>query len=133
MERRSFIKTLLGLSLLIPSKDVFPRLAAKSDSKTILIQKSSVAGFQYCEGERLWKKLSIGDMVQLNREPDNPYDENAVEICWRGIKLGYLPRVENTAVSQIIDQGQRVNGLIAKKQKSKDPWERLAIEVWLQI
>ena len=65
MERRSFIKSLLGLPLLIPSKEAFSRLESKHN-KDILIQKSPIAGFQYYEGERLWKKLSIGDMVQLN-------------------------------------------------------------------
>ena len=90
MERRSFLKTLLGLPLLIPSKDAFIKPEIECNNKTILIQESPVAGFQYYEGERLWKKLSIGDMVQLNREPDNPYDKKAVEIYWRDIKLGYL-------------------------------------------
>ena len=133
MERRSFLKTLLGLPLLIPPKGMFPRLKSKRNKKDILIQKSPIAGFQYYEGERLWKKLSIGDMVQLNREPDNPYDKKAVEICWRGIKLGYLPRVENTAVTQMMDQGQEITARISDKKKSWNPWERLIVEVWIQV
>jgi len=133
MERRSFIKTLLGLPLLIPFKGMFPRLESKRNKKDILIQKSPIAGFQYYEGERLWKKLSIGDMVQLNREPDNPYDKKAVEIYWKDRKLGYLPRVENTAVTQMMDQGQEITARIKSKQKNWNPWERLTVEVWLQI
>ena len=133
MERRSFIKTLLGLPLLIPSKDAFIKPEIECNNKTILIQESPVAGFQYYEGKRLWKKLSMKDTLKLIREPDNPYDKKAVEIYWKERKLGYLPRVENTAVAQMMDQGQRVNGLIAKKQESKNPWERLTVEVRLQV
>ena len=67
------------------------------------------------------------------QEPDNPYDENAVEIYWRNSKLGYLPRVENTVVAQMMNQEQEITARISDKKKSRNPWERLAIEVWLQI
>jgi len=133
MERRNFIKTLLGLPLLIPSKDAFNKPEIECNNKTILIQESPVAGFQYYEGKRLWKKLSMKDTLKLIREPDNPYDENAVEIYWKERKLGYLPRVENTAVAQMMDQGQEITARIKSKQKSWNPWECLTVEGWLQI
>ena len=133
MERRSFIKSLLGLPLLIPPKDAFIKPEIECNNKTILIQESPVAGFQYYEGKRLWKKLSMRDTLKLIREPDNPYDENAVEIYWKERKLGYLPSVENTAVAQMMDQGQEITARIISKQKSWNPWECLTVEVWLQI
>jgi len=133
MERRSFIKTLLGLPLLIPSKDAFIKPEIECNNKTILIQESPVAGFQYYEGKRLWKKLSMKDTLKLIREPDEPDDKNAVEIYWKDRKLGYLPPFENTAVAQMMDQGQEITARVISKQKSWNPWECLTIEVWLQI
>jgi hypothetical protein len=133
MERRSFIKTLLGLPLLIPSKDAFIKPEIECNNKTILIQESPVAGFQYYEGKRLWKKLSMKDTLKLIREPDNRFDEKAVEIYWKDRKLGYLPRVENTAVAQMMNQGQEITARIINKQKSWNPWECLTIEVRIQI
>jgi hypothetical protein len=133
MKRRNFIKTLLGLPLLIPSKEGLPQPDSKRDRGDVLIQTSPIAGFQYYQGEFFWKELSVGDPLQLSREPDNPHDENAVAIYWEGIKLGYLPRVENIAVARMMDKGQSINALIENKQKSVDPWERMAIEVWLRI
>ena len=133
MERRSFIKTLLGLPLLLPFKDLLFPFGTKRNVRNILVQKSPVAGFQYYEGKKLWKKLSLGDTLKLNREPNNAFDENAVEIYWKDRKLGYVPRVENTAVAQMMDQGHALTALITDKQKSWNPWECLTVEVWLQI
>ena len=133
MKRRNFIKTLLGLPWLIPSNQGLSQPNPKNDIRDILIQTSPVAGFQYYQGELFWKKLSVGDQLQLSREPDNPYDENAVAIYREGIKLGYLPRVENIVVARMMDKGQRINALIQNKQKSDDPWERMTVEVWLRI
>ncbi len=133
MNRRDFITNLLGLPLLIPFKDTFYQSDIGNNSKAILIQTSSIAGFQFCDGEKIWDHLSMGDILQLIQEPDNPYDENAVEIYWRNSKLGYLPRVENTAIAQMMNQEQEITARISDKKKSCNPWERLAIEVWLQI
>ena len=133
MKRRNFIKTLLGLPLLIPFKEGLPQSNPKYDGRDVLMQTSLIAGFQYHQGEYFWKELTVGDKLQLRREPDNPYDENAVAIYWEGIKLGYLPRVENIVVARMMDKGQIINALIENKQKSDDPWERMTVEVWLRI
>jgi hypothetical protein len=133
MNRRDFITNLLGLALLIPFKNTFCQPDIGNNSKAILMQTSSIAGFQFYNGEKLWDQLSTGDMLQLIREPDNYYDENAVEIYWRNSKLGYVPRVENIAIARMMDQEQGMTARISDKKKSLNPWERLAIEVWLQI
>ena len=133
MNRRDFIANLLGLPLLIPFKDTFYQSDIGNSSKAILIQTSSIAGFQFYDGEHLWDQLSTGDMLQLIQEPDNPYDENAVEIYWRNSKLGYLPRVENTAIAQMMNREQEITARISNKRESFNPWQRLAIEVWLQV
>ena len=133
MKRRNFIKTLLGLPLLIPSKHGLYQPNPNHEIRDVLIQTSPVAGFQYHQGKRFWKELSVGDKLQLSREPENPYDENAVAIYRKGIKLRYLPRVENIAVAHMMDKGQSINALIENKQNSDDPWERMTVEVWLRI
>jgi hypothetical protein len=40
-------------------------------------------------------------MLELVRESQNAYDERAVRVDWRGQKLGYVPRMENTTVDQM--------------------------------
>lgn len=45
--------------------------------------------------------------------------------------IGYLPRKENTAVSQMLDRGMSLHGCISSLNRSSDPWERVAVEVFL--
>lgn len=104
-----------------------------SPARIATVQESPVAGFQYHQGQEVWHRLRQGDALQLVREPHNRYDCRAVAIHWRGCKLGYLPRVENTAVSQMLDRGQRLAASIARLQASPDPWRRIRVRITLQL
>jgi len=48
----------------------------------------------------VWDRIALGDPVHLVREEDNSHDARAIEILWRDAKLGYVPRAENTTLSQ---------------------------------
>jgi len=104
--------------------------AARPDNpRRILIQKFPLAGFPYHAGQGLWPMLEVGQPLTLRRRPDNPYDDRAVEIWWGEHMLGHLPRAENTAVSQMIDRGERLFARIASLQDTRDPWERIEVVV----
>ena len=125
MERRTFLRLFAGL---LPLGLVRPGHARGTG---ILVQQSPLAGFQYYRGEALWPRLAPGQRLELRREPDNPHDPRAVRVLWRGQALGYLPRRENTAVSQMLDRGQRLETRIAALRESADPWQRLRLEIRL--
>lgn len=93
------------------------------------LQTSSIAGFQYYQGETLWPQLATGQFVTLVRETNNRYDDRAVRIDWQDHKLGYIPRMDNAAVSQLIDRGEKVSALIVGLKKSNNPWDRVEVEV----
>ncbi len=66
-----------------------------------------IAGMYYYDGydEEIYGELSIGDELELRREPENPYDENAIEVYTRdGYKLGYVPKISNPIPASIADQ-----------------------------
>lgn len=107
--------------------------AARAESVRILVQSSPLAGFQYYEGESLWREMRVGDRLELVREPDNPHDANAVRVEWHGTKLGYLPRAENRSVATEMDRGTRVAARIARLTADRNPWRRLLIEVFVVI
>ena len=90
---------LLGASVGLPARVIY---AQASQGK--LLQTSPIAGFQYHQGESVWVQLSVGAPLQLIREPENKYDTRAVRIEFQGHKLGYLPRLDNATVSQLMDQ-----------------------------
>jgi len=93
------------------------------------LQISPIAGFQYYQGESLWPQLDAGQFVTLVRETNNPHDDHAVRIDWQGHQLGYLPRMDNAAVSQLIDRGEILSALIVGLKKSNNSWDRIEVEI----
>jgi len=130
MSRRAFLKSLTALvgSFAMPA---VVRAATPPESPKTL-QRSPVAGFQYHQGEALWPQLAAGQPLQLVREPDNRHDDRAVRVDWQGHKLGYISRLDNAAVSQLLDRGEKLEAVIAWLNESNNPWERVGMEVkWL--
>ena len=61
-------------------------------------------------------KLRLGMVLKLRREPDNPHDADAVAVHLPdGLRLGYVPRVANTAVARLLDAGGSVRAEIIRK------------------
>lgn len=129
MLRRAFLKSLALLASGLTAN--FPAMASSRQGTWILLQNSPLAGFQYHAGETLWHLLAVGQPLELVREPGNPYDQRAVRVDWQGRKLGYIPRLDNAAVAQMLDRGERLEAHIANLQESHNPWERVQLEVSL--
>lgn len=126
----------LALALSLALLTAFPPLQvnlAHAAAIRILVQSSPLAGFQYHAGGEHWSHLAVGDALQLLREPDNPHDDKAVRVEWRGFKLGYLPRKENRAVAAAMDAGERVDARIARLIEHRNPWQRVLIEVFVVL
>ncbi|MCP5231042.1 MAG: HIRAN domain-containing protein [Chromatiales bacterium] len=123
MNRRDWLRgllTLTGLGLVPGAR------AARSELR---IQDSPVAGFQYYDGDLVWDRLRVGDGLTLRREADNRYDHRAVAVWWRDHQLGYLPRIENHAVAQMLDRGLPLTARIDALATSADPWQRLRLSI----
>jgi hypothetical protein len=125
MTRRDFLKTLIRLAGLI----ALP--AAHAAPQRQLIQQCPMAGFQHHDGEALWHYLTVGDSLELRREPNNPHDKHAIRIDWNGRKIGYIPRTQNETAARLIDQGKWLEARIGGLEKHGNPWRRVAVEVWL--
>ena len=108
-------------------------LTATAQQVRVLVQSSPLAGFRYYAGEILWSEMKVGDELALIREPENPHDNHAVRIEWRGHKLGYLPRAENRAVASEMDRGARLVARIAALTSQGNPWQRVRVDVYLGL
>jgi len=73
--------------------------------------------------------VRAGDRLELVREPDNPYDPNAVRIDWQGCKLGYLPRRDNAAVARQLDRGTALQARVAQLVQNRNRSVRMEVEV----
>lgn len=101
---------------------------AASVETEMLIQAVPLAGFQYHAGRAVFPLLHIGDRLELVREPDNPHDPRAVRVDWRGVALGYMPRLDNVDLARLLDHGQLIEARIVRLETARDPWKRILIE-----
>lgn len=106
--------------------------AARAEVEPLeILQTSPLAGFQYHAGPALFPLMNVGDRLTLHREPDNPHDAKAVRVEWHGTQIGYAPRADNIDLARLMDRGSRVEGRILHLRKSRDPWQRVLIEIYL--
>jgi hypothetical protein len=103
---------------------------ANTESRLIL-QTSPLAGFQHYAGRVLFPLMLPGDTLTLQREPANPHDPKAVRVAWRGVQIGYAPRADNVDLARLMDRGTQVEGRILHLQKSRDPWKRVLMELYV--
>ena len=107
--------------------------STQADSIRMLVQSSPLAGSQYYAMNDCWLEIKVGDALTLVREPDNKHDRNAIRVEWRGHKLGYVPRAQNRAVAAAIDAGDRLSARVSSVSDNKNPWQRLAFEVFVEL
>jgi hypothetical protein len=124
MKRRTFFQRLLGGLGIVAAA---PAIAIPE--RSVLIQESPIAGFQFHSGEAVWSSLSVGAKLKLVREAANPHDDNAVAVYFQNDQLGYVPRAENAAIAQMLDRGENLEVRISKLSVNEDPWDRVYISV----
>ena len=95
----------------------------------IVVQRSPLAGFRHYDGAEVLRDLKPGARLELVREPDNPYDANAVRVEWRGVKLGYVPRRDNAAVARQMDRGAALEARLAGLRENRNRSVQLEFEV----
>ena len=82
---------------------------------------TEVAGLQFYDADALNLSDELahaqGDDIQLVRRPDNPYDENAVEVwCSNGRhQCGHLPREIAADIAPLLDDLKSVNALCTRE------------------
>lgn len=127
--RREILKGFLGGTLI-----AMPGLASAGGqltSRHTVIQESWLAGFAHHMGESVWPLLCKGDPLALVREQHNPFDDQAVAVHWNGLKLGYLPQAQNTAIAQMLDRGSELECCIVALKDAGSADERLRFCVCL--
>ena len=104
----------------------------RAPSARVLVQSSALAGFRYHAAVEVWPALVEGDALELEREPANAHDPNAVSLSWRGRKLGYVPRRENAALAYGLERGMRLRARISALAEHPNPARRVRFEVYVE-
>ena len=126
MQRRTFFRRLFGsVGAAVASKSV------GTEDRSVLIQESPIAGFQFHRGEAMWASLIVGQELKLVRDSSNTHDPDAVAIYFQEEQLGYVPRGDNRAIAQMLDRGESLEARISKLLVDGDAWERIRITITL--
>lgn len=104
----------------------------KPFEQEIFLFDTHVAGTSHVEGILdLEGYLKIEEKLNFFREPQNPHDPQAIVIkTTKGIKIGYVPRVDNIIFARLMDAGKILFGRIIKKE-IKDKWVKIDIKIFL--
>jgi hypothetical protein len=106
--------------------------APAQENVRLVVQSSNLAGFRYHAASEVFADLRVGDVLELEREPDNPHDANAVSLSWRGHKLGYVPRRDNATLAWSLDRGDVLRARISRLGPHPNPARRIEFEVYAQ-
>ena len=90
-----------------------------------------MAGFQFHGGDAIWESMAVGAPLKLIREPKNSHDPEAVAVFFQDVKLGYVPRGDNSAVAQMLDRGEKLEATISRLRVDDDPWQRVRLSIFL--
>lgn len=115
---------------------LFPNLVVHrdTDSRVLFLLNSQIHGSHYYDCLQLVKnqQLNVGEVLSLQREPSNEYDEDAIEIYTRQRKkLGYIPKQHNRVIAALMDQNCRISATI--QAINTDAWEPVTIRVEMQL
>lgn len=104
----------------------------KPFERDIFLFDTFIAGTTHIEGiEELVPFLDIGSRLEFFREPDNPFDPNAIVIKnGDGVKIGYVPKADNIVFSRLMDAGKLLFGKITSKE-TKGKWIKIQIGIYL--
>ncbi|HEX8503865.1 MAG TPA: HIRAN domain-containing protein [Hymenobacter sp.] len=108
-----------------------------TDTEPLVLLECLVAGTSHRPNlEKYEPKLTVGQALLLTREPDNHYDDWAVQVHTAPVTdpanvwLGYLPEGRNETVARLLDAGKNLTARLNHKSWETD-WLHLDIEVLL--
>ena len=102
--RRAFLAVAGGAGAALASAGA--AVAGAAPEVPLLVTYVAGAG-RHCD-RATFRRLERDARVTLRREPENGYDARAVAV-WttEGAKLGYVPRIHNQALANLMDAGLR--------------------------
>ncbi len=126
MNRSTFLQTLLAAT----SLKSIPTSLSNNYRKIYLLQ-CFVAGFKHYEGPNILEKMHEGDLLALQREPNNAFDKAAIALHFKNQKIGFIPKEFNSMLSILLDtEALSLFGVITHLQPNAKTWENVAIAVY---
>ncbi len=97
----------------------------------ILLFDSYVAGTSHIKDESVFDEVREGDVLVLQREPENRFDENAILVLdGKKRKLGYIPEKDNVVFTRLMDAGKYLTAKV-NYYEPKGVFKQISISIYL--
>lgn len=111
-----------------------PEVVTTPFGRDIFLLETHVAGIRHHQAEDACQSLAKGASLRLQREPDNPHDELAIEIYSPDkLKLGYIPRFRNPVLARLMDAGKTLLAEVASIARGEEAYGNDDLEIRLNI
>lgn len=90
----------------------------------------AVAGVKFHQLSNIKDKVKPGDIVTLEREPNNPYDPNAIKISIYDTIVGYIPKRWTEIVGSVMEDHKEKLEVVVRDYNpdSEKTWLSLVIQ-----
>lgn len=140
--RRNLLITAFSLPIAAAAAAVTAAAPApkQTNARKYLLNRFSIAGFQYYAGPALLRTpstldppLQTGTPLTLTPEPRNPYDEFAVRIDCRSVQIGYVPRSDNRHISRLLQQEAELFCEVIEVNPEEVFWRMVRVSVGVKV
>lgn len=97
------------------------------------VKSFHIAGFQHYDGALVLDMLKPGKKLKMVPEPENPYDPNAIELRYKKVKLGYVPRGDNEQLALMAFYGHKgvFEAQVLQIDPETDPWQQVRVGIYV--
>ena len=105
-----------------------PKSTPKNENDQYIRKRMIIAGSYYCD-KAVLDMLEVGTRFDLEAEPDNPHDKDAVKLLYNGQKIGYIAKQDRLAFVTCLKLKRKIYGVITaiKEENGRTQYE---FETW---
>lgn len=108
-----------------------PKSKSKHEGDQYIRKRMFIAGSSYCD-KTVLESLKVGTYFELEAEPDNPYDKDAVKLTYNGQKIGYIAKQDHLAFVTCLKLKRNIYGVITAINADEHP-TKYEFETWFDI
>jgi len=91
-----------------------------------------IAGFKYYEGVFVFSDFEVGQQLEMVTDPTNQYDDHAVELHFKGKKIGFIPRNQNYSISKLLLAGHHVfEAVVQQVSPHENPERQVRVGIFI--
>ena len=108
-----------------------PKSIPKSEKDQYIRKRMTIAGSSYCDADA-FDGIKIGSYFELEFEPDNPHDKEAIRLVFNGKKIGYIAKTDKLAFVTCLKLRRNIYGVITDIKDETFP-TKYEFETWFDL